>query len=135
MNTFSLQEDIHVFYVTAKSFPDGILDAFHAVEKLIPDTAGRARYGISSPVNGVIIYKAAITELFPGEGKNYNCESFVITKGDYSIQTLHNPNNDSAIFRNTFQKLLSTPLLDKTFPCVEWYKSPTDVVCMVKLKK
>jgi len=135
MNHFSLKDDINVFCVKVKSFPEGILEAFEDIKKLVPDSTGRTLYGISSPVDGVIVYKAAITEMFPGEGKNFNCESFVIPKGDYSVQPLHNPANDSTLFRETFQKLLSTPLLDKTCPCIEWYKSPKEVVCMVKIKK
>lgn len=135
MNQFSLKADIRVFCVTAKSFPEGILEAFQAVEKLVPDMKGRTRFGISSPVHGTIVYKAGVTELFEGEGKKYNCESFLIPKGEYSIETLHNFSNDSNLFRKTFQNLLSIPTLDKTFPCVEWYKSPEEVMCMVKIKK
>ncbi|HZX74111.1 MAG TPA: transcriptional regulator [Cyclobacteriaceae bacterium] len=135
MNQFSLREDIRVLCVVAESFPEGISEAFQAIEKIVPDMTGRTLFGISSPVNGVIVYKAAVTELFQGEGKKYNCESFVIPKGEYSIETLHNLSIDSNLFRKTFQNLLSTPILDKTFPCVEWYKSSKEVICMVKIKK
>lgn len=135
MDHFSLKDDINVFCIKAKSFPEGILQAFGDIEKFVPDLTGRTLYGISSPVNGVIVYKAAITELFPGEGKKFNCESFVIPKGDYSVQTLHDPAGNPAVFRETFRNLLSTPLLDKTCPCIEWYKSPNEVMCMVKIKK
>ena len=135
MNLFSLKEDIRVLCVVAESFPEGISEAFQAIEKIVHDMTGRTRFGISSSVNGVIVYKAAVTELFQGEGKKYNCESFVIPKGEYSIETLHNFSNDPNLFRKTFQSLLSTPILDKTFPCVEWYASSKEVMCMVKIKK
>ena len=134
MENYTLKQDVPVFCITAKSFPNGITEAFDTLSKLIPDMQGRTLYGISSPVNGVIVYKAAVTELKPGEGEQLGCEPFVIKRGEYLTETLHNVTSDSGIFRKTFEQLLATPLLDKNFPCVEWYKSMKEVMCMVRLK-
>ena len=70
MEIFFLSEDVKVFYLTAESFPAGVLAAFQKLHSLIPDSLGRTTFGIShADKNGNIIYKAAVEESFEGEAE------------------------------------------------------------------
>ena len=66
METITLNNDIKVFYITAKSFPDGVLDAHNKLHALVPFSTDRKYFGISRPENGTIYYKAAAEEINPG---------------------------------------------------------------------
>jgi hypothetical protein len=135
MGTYNLIEEIKVLCVTAKSFPDGIIEAYETIEKLGPEMCDRTFFGISSPdISGKIIYKAAVTQMSEREAEKYGLETFIIPKGEYLIETLFNWMDNTAVFAATFQKLLKDPRLDTSFPCLEWYKSNDEVMCMVKLK-
>src|SRR5688500_11845855 len=107
METRSQTEDIHVMCVKAKSFPDGIEEAFRKLETTIPESGDRPFYGLSKPeVNGQIIYKAAVKEGVQGEAKAHGFESFTIPKGIYLTETLKNWMQDPEIIGKTFRKLL-----------------------------
>ena len=135
MEKYELKNDVKVFCATAKSFPEGVAGAFQTLENIDPSIRKRPFYGISCPdKSGKIIYKAAVTEAFDGEGKQYGMETFTITKGVYMTETVFDFIKDpETIIGNTFQKLLKTPNLDRQSSCIEWYKSNTELMCMVRL--
>ncbi len=134
MKNYFLNDDIKIFCVTAKSFPEGIMEAFTTLEKMLPTINGRIFYGISyKNKDGSIGYKAAVAESFEGEGEKYNCETFIITRGEYLTETIMNWRNNIPAIGSAFQMLLSDPRLDNSFPCVEWYKSDVEVMCMVRI--
>lgn len=88
MEKHFLDNDIHVFYVQATSFPGGIKSAFDKLHSLIGMTTNRRFFGISYPEKpGKIIYRAAVEENSPGEGKPLRCERFTIRKGEYIANT------------------------------------------------
>lgn len=134
MEKFRLNEDVKVFCKKAESFPEGIMDAFRALEGLHPEICQRPFYGISYPgPDGDIIYKAAVREAFEGEGAQYGLETFTIPQGNYATETiLEFRKNPPGLIGAAFQRLLQTPGLER-FPCVEWYKGPDEVMCMVKV--
>src|SRR5205085_7028395 len=85
---YHLKNDIKVFCETAKSFPDGIQEAFITLEKML-SKEGRTFYGISyKGKDGKIIYKAAVSENFEGEGEEYGFEPLTISRGKYLTETL-----------------------------------------------
>lgn len=136
MEKYILKEDMRVMCVGAKSFPDGIMDAFITLEKILPDISGRIFYGISYlNEHGDIIYKAAVAESFDGEAEKHGCEQFIITKGEYMTETILNWREEIESIGAAFETLLTTPQLDCNFPCVEWYKSDKEVLCMVRIKE
>jgi predicted transcriptional regulator YdeE len=135
MENYSLQQDVKVYCTTAKSFPDGIQEAFITLEKML-SKEGRTFYGIShGSKDGTIIYKAAVSESFEGEAEKYGFEQYIIKKGEYATETIFDWRNKLASIGPVFQKLLANPHLDKTSACVEWYKSDMEMMCMVKLNK
>ncbi len=136
MEKYILANDIRVFYVTATSFPEGILKAYQTLHGLLPDTAGRKFYGISRPEGkGKIIYKAAVEESYPGEAEKLGCEIFVIRKGTFISEVLTGWRDNEAIVGQTFQKLIAYPEVDPAGYCVEIYTGENEMRCMVPLEK
>jgi predicted transcriptional regulator YdeE len=133
---FILDKDINVFCVTAKAFPNGIIEAFQTLENLDPSICERPFYGISyQNKEGDTVYKAAVAEVFDGEGKEYGCETFAIKSGSYSAIRLFDFMEKLDVIPNAFRKLLADRRLDKNFPCVEWYISSKEVMCMVRINQ
>ena len=134
MEIFFLSEDVKVFYLTAESFPAGVLAAFQKLHSLIPDSLGRTTFGIShADKNGNIIYKAAVEESFEGEGEKPGCEMFVIKKGEYISITIKDIMKDIPSIGKAFKGLLSDQRIDPNGACVEKYLNANDVQCMIKL--
>ena len=134
METITLDNDIKVFYETAKSFPDGIMDAHKKLHELVPFSTERKYFGVSRPENGVIVYRAAAEEISPGEAEKLNCDTLVLKKGKYICHTISDFMKDIPGIGNAFRELLSSPDLDPEGYCVEWYFNDKDVKCMVRLR-
>lgn len=134
METTELEKDIKVFYVTAKSFPDGIEEAYKKLNALVFNTSDRHYYGLSRPDKGVIVYKAAVEELADGEAEKLGCETMIIQKGKYVCKTVDDFVNNIPEIGKTFEELLANPEIDSKGYCVESYFNDKDVRCMVKLK-
>ncbi len=133
METITLDHDIKVFYTTAKSFPDGIMDAYGELFKFVPPSSGRIYYGLSRPENGGVIYKAAVEETYPGEAEKFNLKTLIIKKGNYISSVLTDWMKDTTQIGRVFTELIAQPGLDPEGYCVEWYFSEKDVRCMVRL--
>ena len=135
MDTFNLEEDIEVFCVTARSFPDDVLEAHQTLHALVPYSPERKYFGISYPdAPGHIIYKAAAEELVPGDLSKHGLEKFVIKKGKYICILINDFMKDIPSIGKAFQELITQPAIDPNGCCVEWYLSEKDVRCMVRLK-
>jgi hypothetical protein len=135
MEKVEINEDIKLMCVPAKSFPDGIMEAFQTLGSLHPSMKERAMYGIShADKNGEIIYKAATPESFKGETEEFGCEMYIVRKGEYMSETIHDYMSKLPEIGETFHKLLQHPQLDRNGACVEWYKSRNEVLCMVRLE-
>jgi len=133
MKEYFLEHDVKVFCVTAKSFPEGVQQAFITLEKML-SKEGRTFYGIShGTASGEIIYKAAVTEKYEGEGNEYDFENYTIPKGKYVTETINDYMNNMPRFGEVFREMLAHPQLDTNGACIEWYKSDKEVMCMVKI--
>lgn len=135
MEKFNLEKDIKVFYVTAKSFPDGIMEAFQILNSKLSANEKRNFFGISyQNEKGEIIYKAAAEELQEGEAEKSGCETFIIKKGIYISIEIKNFMSEIPSIGKAFKELISYPDIDPQGACVEWYLNQKDVRCMVRLK-
>jgi hypothetical protein len=135
MESFFLEQDIKIFYVTATSFPGGVMDAHQKLHSLIGSPTGRKFFGISYPETpSKIIYKAAVEESYPGEGERLGCETFVIKKGQYISIYIKDFMNDIPKIGQSFKELLADERIDPKGCCVEEYIYDKDVRCMVRLK-
>lgn len=129
-----LEKDIKVFYVTAKSFPFGVLEAHQKLHSMIFENKDRMYFGISAPNNkGEIIYKAAAEEISENEGEKLGCESFTIKKGDYLSIIIKNYKKDLESIGRAFEKILAEPNIDPTGYCLEIYLNNDDMKCLVKV--
>jgi predicted transcriptional regulator YdeE len=134
MEKTTLKKDIVVVFITASSFPEGVLAAHQKLHSLVPFSKTRGYYGIShGNTEGGITYKAA-AEVFKDEKGKYNLEKFIIKKGNYLYEDLKNYMEDLSMIGTTFQKLLTDPNIDPNGYCLEIYEGEKDVKCMVKLK-
>ena len=107
MEKYFLDNDIHVLYVQANSFPDGIKPAFDKLHSLVGKTTDRKFFGISYPEKpGKIIYKAAVEANSRDEASTLGCESFTIRKGEYISIYVPNFMKDITAIGRTFEQLL-----------------------------
>lgn len=136
MDKFNLDKDIRIFCVTAESFPEGIMAAFHKLHSIVPSNGKRRNFGISRPDSrGNIIYKAAVEESFEGEPDIKECETFIIKKGEYISVTVPDFMKDLKRIGDAFIELTSQSGIDPDGYCIEIYSNEKDVRCMVKLKE
>jgi hypothetical protein len=133
LETIILNHDIRVLYIKAVSFPEGIMDAYKRLHAMVSSSEARSYYGISRPEEGVIVYKAAMVELYPGEAQKLNCNIQIIKGGKYIASTIQDYMKDVQEIGRTFQELLTHPRLDPEGFCVEWYLNDKDVRCMVRI--
>jgi hypothetical protein len=135
MQTFQLEKDVPLFGVQATSFPEGVRGAWEELHRKLGVTNGRAFYGIShGSKDGTIVYKACVEEAFDGELAGLDCERFLLPKGEYTGETIHNFMQQLPRIGETFQALLARGDYDTTSACVEQYLNDADVVCMIKRK-
>lgn len=134
MENINIDQNIKVFCIQAKSFPEGVLEAFQKMHSLIEFPPQRRNFGISRPENGKIVYRVASEELTKGDLEKHNLTAFVIPKGAYIGIEIKNFRNDLSAIKKAFDKLLTHPDIDKNGYCIENYKGIDDVFCMVRLE-
>ena len=133
MEKFVLEKDIPVMYVTADSFPDGIMAAHHTLHAIV-SSRDRVFYGISFPDrSGEVIYKAGVEQFSEQEAITLGLETFILRKGNYESIVLKDYYKNPTLIGDAFQKLLALPQLDPKGACVEMYIGERDVRCMVRL--
>jgi hypothetical protein len=137
METIKIDNDIRVFYVTAKTFPEGISDAIQELHKLFSFSKERKIFGLSRPENnGKIVYRAAAEELKEGEATKFNCKTLIIKNGNYICLTVNDFRKDIMSIDRAFKQLLNEPGLDPEGYCVEWYDTDKEAVkCMIRLNE
>ena len=136
MEKLTFENDVKVFGIEVKTFPAGIGEAFDELIKRTGDCAGeRNYYGISSMNNeGKMMYKAVAEEKFEGEAKKFNYDNGLIEKGKYLYETLYHWQNKTCMIKDIFYSIMNDDHVDKTKPCIEWYKNDDEMLCMVKAK-
>ena len=134
MEKLIFENDIKVFGIEVKTFPSGIDEAFkELIDKTGDDAGAREYYGISSMnSNGKIIYKAVAEEKYDDEAKKYTYPESTIEKGEYFFETLKDWKNNTACIKDIFNEMMKDDRVNKTKPCVEWYKNGEEMLCMVK---
>lgn len=134
MKKYQLDENVQVLCQKVDSFPNGITEAFDALAKKFPPAKGRNYYGISyMDKSGKIIYKVATEKTNNDNGAGY--ESFVIPKGEYLSEKITDWRAHLQDIAPTFDKLMKDPHMDQNVPCIEWYKTNEEMLCMVKAKE
>ena len=134
MDKFKIENDIIVYCITAKSFPEGIEEAHKILHSYAQQHAGRNYYGISYPDRmGNIIYKAAATETNKGEFSKQKLEEFAIPRGEYFRIIIYDYKKNVSAVGEAFDKIIADPEIDPKGFCLEWYTNDNDVWCMVRM--
>jgi predicted transcriptional regulator YdeE len=135
MEKIVLTEPIDLVCITAKSFPEGIQEAFDTLGSQFPAASGYTFFGISyCNGDGSITYKAAVEDKKGEEIEMAGLETFTIPSGIYWTETIENFMEKISLVGETFRELLNNPQLEE-FPCIEWYRNSKDVICMVKINE
>ncbi len=134
MEHIKIDKDIKVFYIQAKSFPDGVIEAFQKMHSLIEFPPKRRSFGISRPEKGKVIYRVAAEELIKGDLEKHNLTEFIIPSGDYIGIEIKNFRKDLSLIKKVFDQLLTNSDIDKNGYCIEEYKGINNVFCMVRIK-
>jgi len=135
METVAINHDISLLYVTASSFPDGVMSAHQKLHSLIPFDNKRGYFGLSRPEQGDgIIYRAAAEQMSPDEANELGLETITIKAGKYLSITITDFMKDLPAVGKAFQELTDQPGIDMEGYCVERYPNKTDIQCMVRLQ-
>jgi hypothetical protein len=133
MEIFNLPHDVKVFGFRVTSFPAGIGEAFDSLIKMLPGGFERPYYGISyMDKDGQMIYIAAALEKYEGEAEKYNCDRYIIEKGEYVTVTVYDWREKTGSIKDVFHEIIRDSRVDKTKPAVEWYKNDHEMMCMVQ---
>jgi predicted transcriptional regulator YdeE len=125
---------LKVFGMYVKAFPDGIGAAFDALIERMPSDQNRSYFGISQMgSDGDILYYAAAEETFEGEASTYGYDIYLVKEGEYLTVTVKDWKQKTHCIKDVFEAMLDDDRIDKANPCIEWYKSNDEMVCMVKL--
>jgi predicted transcriptional regulator YdeE len=130
----SFPHALKVFGMYVKTFPDGIGAAFDALIERMPSDQNRSYFGISQMgSDGDILYYAAAEETFEGEASSYGYDIYLVKEGEYLTVTVKDWRQKTHCIKDVFEAMLDDDRIDKTNPCIEWYKNDDEMVCMVKL--
>lgn len=130
-----INKDIIIFCLTAKSFPEGIVETHINLHKQIPILKNRNYYGVSyCNEKGKIIYKAGAEEINENEFAHLNLEIFTAKKGNYISITVKDYEQNIPKIKEAFNELKKNPNIDPQGVALEWYSDGPDCKCMIRLK-
>ncbi|WP_254534404.1 hypothetical protein [Sphingobacterium sp. LZ4M12] len=83
MRKIKIEKDIKVIFIQAKTFSDGILEAFQKLHTLLEfPPPQRRNFGISRPENGKIAYRVAAEERTRSDLQKHGLTEFTIPSGN-----------------------------------------------------
>jgi len=130
---FILESDVDVMYEIAVDFGQDIAQSFvRLADKIQNDGKKRDCYGIVLKANGAMQYRAAFNELYEGEAESLGIPSFQIEKGKYWAIKIEQWNQKLLEIGPTFDQILKSGKVDTNSPCIEYYHTESDLICMVK---
>lgn len=132
MKVYKQQENITMIGVEVTTFPRGVKEAFDTLGK----TLGTQRdyYGVSWMDEGdAVKYYAMAREVSPGEAKQYQYETMTLESGEYATEAIHEWLSKTDSIKDVLHELTKGVRPDRAHPCIEWYKSDDEMLCMFKL--
>jgi hypothetical protein len=134
MEIYHQKDNLQVFGLQVKTFPEGIDRAFDSLVKKVGGF-NRAFYGISEMGKNGMIYRAAALETYKGEAQKLNYERYTIEKGDYLTIRIEDWRNKLDLIRHAFDLLSRQHGVAQDKPIVEWYKNDHEMLCMVRTEE
>jgi hypothetical protein len=134
METTQIGENLFLRCAQVETFPQGISEAFDKLMIDFPLSAGRNYYGISwMDDQQKVVYKVASNILDPVEADIPGYGEYIVPKGTYLSETIHDWMKDLPKISETFGRMIATPGFDNTAACVEWYINDDKMVCLARL--
>ena len=134
METYTFENDVAVIGSKVSIFPMGISEAFGSLMAMLPHGKERRWCGISYlDGEGNIQYYTAAEELTGEEAQAYNLDKFTIEKGEYLKEKIVDWRSHTGCMKDVFHDMMKDGRIDKTKPCVEWYKDDNEMFCMIKM--
>lgn len=132
MEKYTLTHSVNVFGFRVETFPQGIGEAFAGLMNKIDDGINRSYYGISKfDSNGNIIYYADAEEKIAGEAEKYGHQRQTIPAGNYLAVKIENWRNNLECIKDVFHNMMQDKRVDTTMPCIEWYKTNDEMLCLM----
>ncbi len=133
VNVIGLNNDILLFYLQAKSYPQGIAEAHEDFRKKIKNPDDQIIYGVSRPEQHQIVYRVGAEAQFPEVPNWKDQERLVLKRGRYAAIEITDYRQHLSDIAKAFEKLLSRPDIDPEGYCVEKYETENKLTCMVRL--
>lgn len=131
MQVYQQTDAIKLIGTHVKTFPIGIKEAFDQLYQTFG--SNRAYYGISwMDDKGGIIYYAMAPALSPEEEMLTGYEKFTMPPGTYRTESIKDWMSKTDSIKDVFMRLTVGIKPDKNHPCIEWYQSDDEMLCMVK---
>lgn len=131
----SFPKDMTVVFVEAKSFPEGINNAFEILKSKVSHIKRVAYFGISNPEPGKgIVYKAAAATMPEVDAEELGLGKLTVKGGQYYSIKLSDVSEDIGQISEAFQLILGQPDIDPNGSCIEVYDryNSDTVECIVR---
>ena len=132
---YHIDKPFTVFGRKVTTFPDGIGEAFTDLSHNVSNGSTRDYYGISYCENNEIQYFVTTSEIFEGEAQRLDSTVFEIDTGNYLAVTLKEWQTKTDSIKNIFHEMMQDHRIDLGKPCIEWYKSEDEMICLIKLSE
>ena len=133
MEVHIMDSPVLVIIEKAEDFGKGIGEAFvRLAEKLENKGQKRNCYGIVLKEDNGMNYYAAYTELYDGEAIEKSLPTFTIASGNYYTIRIEEWNKNILHIGPTFDQILKSGKVYTSTPCIEFYKTEQELICMVK---
>lgn len=120
----------------SEDFGKGIIEAFvRLAEKLEHNGERRESYGLISKNNQVMTYHAGFTLTSENEAKLKQIPVIEIPAGIYHAIRIDHWNQHLQYIGPAFDQLIKSGTVDISSPCIEYYKTETELVCMILSKE
>jgi predicted transcriptional regulator YdeE len=131
MELYNLPDDLNLVGRQVTTFPNGIKEVF---EELANDFgAERDYYGISwFGENGEIQYYAMTRPAAAAEAKLEGLVTITVPAGDYLAEIIYDWMSKIDCIKDAFHEMIPDRKPGIDDPCIEWYRSDTEMVCMVR---
>lgn len=127
--------DVILMVEQAHDFGKGIGEAYlRLAEKIHKPNQKRDCYGIIVNDGEAMQYNAGFTEIYEGEASENSISTMQISKGVYYAIRVSDWNQNLLQIGPTFDQLLKSGRVDTSAPCIEFYRTEQELICMVKAK-
>jgi hypothetical protein len=133
MVEYDIKNDIEVIFEVAKDFGQDIAQSYvRLAEKIGHSGEKRDCYGLVVKTDKGIEYRGGFTSLSSTEAKEIAIPSFTIPSGNYFSILIENWNQKLLEIGPTFDQILKSGKVDTSSPCIEFYKTNKELICMVR---